>query len=221
MESRLLAESDLSAIVVTIGGVATYPASVLNDRPLRSTLQLASHEWLHHYLAFRPLGWNFYASAEIQTLNETFADVAGREIGDLAYLLLGRTVEPVPTDGAEAPAPHDGETVGFDFAKEMRATRAEVDALLASGQVEQAEVYMEQRRLLFVEHGYPIRKLNQAYFAFHGTYAESPTSASPIGGQLHEFRRLSLTLFAFVHSVPRFSSYEQFLEELTRLGASP
>jgi hypothetical protein len=48
MENRLFAESDLSAIVVEIGGVATYPASVLNDRPLRATLQLASHEWLHH-----------------------------------------------------------------------------------------------------------------------------------------------------------------------------
>ena len=42
---------------------------------------------------------------------------------------------------------------------------------------------MEERRLLMVEHGYPIRVLNQAYFAFHGAYAESPASSSPIGAQ--------------------------------------
>lgn len=215
MESRLFAQAALSALVVEIGGVATYPASVLNDRPLRSTLQVASHEWLHHYLAFRPLGWNFYASADMQTLNETFADMAGREIGDLAYLLLGGTIEPGPDD--EAAAPQNEEMKGFDFAREMRATRAEVDTLLADGQVEQAEAYMERRRVLFVENGYPIRKLNQAYFAFHGTYAESPTSASPIGEQLRDFRRLSGDLDAFIRSVPRFSSYGEFLAGLERI----
>jgi len=217
MESSLLTKADLSALVVEIGGVATYPASVLNNRPLRSTLQVASHEWLHHYLAFRPLGWNFYTSADMQTLNETFADVAGREIGDLAYILLGGSIEPESSTGAEVPPPQDQEAEGFDFAREMRATRAEVDALLASGQVARAEAYMEQRRQLFVENGYPIRKLNQAYFAFHGTYAESPTSASPIGEQLREFRRLSENLYAFIRSVPRFSNYGQFLAELERI----
>lgn len=217
MESSLLTKADLSALVVEIGGVATYPASVLNNRPLRSTLQVASHEWLHHYLAFRPLGWNFYTSADMQTLNETFADMAGREIGDLAYMLLGGSIEPESSTGAEVLPPQDQEAEAFDFTREMRATRAEVDALLASGQVARAEAYMEQRRQLFVENGYPIRKLNQAYFAFHGTYAESPTSASPIGEQLREFRRLSENLDAFIRSVPRFSSYGQFLAELERI----
>ena len=43
---------------------------------------------------------------------------------------------------------------------------------------------MEQRRQLFVENGYYIRKLNQAYFAFYGAYADVPGGAAgedPVG----------------------------------------
>jgi hypothetical protein len=50
----------------------------------------------------------------------------------------------------------------------MAATRIEVDRLLAGGKIQEAEQYMEARRQIFVAHGYQIRKLNQAYFAFYG-----------------------------------------------------
>jgi len=55
----------------------------------------------------------------------------------------------------------------------MRETRIRVDKLLAQGRIEEAEAYMEERRQEFVAHGYYIRKLNQAYFAFHGAYADT------------------------------------------------
>ncbi|MFC1916656.1 hypothetical protein ACFLX1_00775 [Chloroflexota bacterium] len=40
---------------------------------------------------------------------------------------------------------------------------------------------MEQKRQYLAEMSYHIRKLNQAYFAFHGTYADKPAFISPIG----------------------------------------
>ncbi|MCZ7674510.1 MAG: hypothetical protein M5U34_48980 [Chloroflexi bacterium] len=54
------------------------------------------------------------------------------------------------------------------FGLRWRATRRLVDELVTDGDIEGAEAYVEARRRLFVENGYQIRKLNQAYFAFYG-----------------------------------------------------
>ena len=213
IEAELLDGSDLSALVIGIGGVATYPASLPNDRPLHSTLRTAAHEWLHHYLFFRPLGQNMFDSDDMQTLNETAADIAGREIGDRTFQRLGGTIE---ADGpADAEDSADGSEFNFDA--ETRETRRRVDEILAEGRVEDAEAYMEARRRLFVENGIHIRKLNQAYFAFYGTYAENASSVSPIGDQLHSFRALSPDVGSFVRDVSRVSSYADFLERLAGL----
>ena len=128
----------------------------------------------------------------------------------------------------DPPAPNvnaDSEDIGgsdedeFDFAGEMRETRRRVDELLVEGAIQEAEVYMEERRRLFVENGFHIRVLNQAYFAFNGTYGESPASISPIADQLHRFRALTSDLRTFVETMSRVSSYRQFLDTLDRLVA--
>ena len=80
----------------------------------------------------------------------------------------------------------------------MRATRLRVDELLASGMIDKAEAYMEERRQFLADNGYYIRKLNQAYFAFHGSYADSAASVSPIHGQLEAVRQASDSLGEFV-----------------------
>ena len=105
----------------------------------------------------------------------------------------------------------------FSFAAEMRETRLHTDALLAEGKVEEAEAYMEERRLLMVEHGYAIRVLNQAYFAFHGAYAESPASSSPIGAQVRRFREHSDSVGDFILRIREISTYQQFLDYLDTL----
>ncbi|MCZ6891732.1 MAG: hypothetical protein O7F09_04375, partial [Chloroflexi bacterium] len=56
-----------------------------------------------------------------------------------------------------------------------------------------------------------IRKLNQAYFAFHGTYADSPASVSPIHQQLLDLRDASTSLAAFIHTLQGISSYDEFI----------
>lgn len=214
LEDELLGTANLSALVEDIGGLATYPASVPTTQSLRWTLQASAHEWLHHHFFFRPLGQNMFANADMVTLNETIASIAGKEIGDRAFVIMGGEI-PAPSPTAAQSA--DAAPQAFDFGAEMNRTRRRVDALLERGDIERAEAYMERRRLLFVENGYPIRKLNQAYFAFYGTYADLPASVSPIGEQVRRFRELTPDLGDFIARVSDISDYDEFLRMLRAL----
>jgi hypothetical protein len=88
----------------------------------------------------------------------------------------------------------------------MRELRLEVDRLLAEGKVAEAEALMEERRRFLADHGYFIRRINQAYFAFHGLYADTPASSSPIGPKLEELRRRSDSLGDFIHTAAGITS---------------
>ena len=229
IERELLEDSNLSALVINIGGIATYPAAIPGSQPLQWTLQIAAHEWLHHYFFFHPLGQNMFNSTDMQILNETVADIAGREIGDRAFEMLESSIEsiglrddiPQPMREMEGELPELAGTVTepFDFSREMRATRLRVDGLLSEDMIEEAEAYMEERRMLFVDNGFNIRKLNQAFFAFNGTYADSPASVSPVGDQLQRFRNLMPDLETFIKTIGRISSYQKFLDKLETLDA--
>lgn len=163
-----------------------------------------------------------FDDGDMTSLNETIAGVLGREIGDRAFEILGGEIPPPPPEPAEASgtdAEINGEEEGFNFNREMRETRLRVEELLTEGKIEEAEVYMEERRQLFVENGYAIRKLNQAYFAFYGTYADTPASISPIGGQVERFRELIPDMRTFIKTVSGISSYQEFLDLLEELEA--
>jgi hypothetical protein len=221
IEGALLARENISAIVEATGGLATYPTVVPAGQDLLPLLEVAAHEWLHSYLFFRPLGQQYGQSADMTTLNETLADMAGREIGGMAYTLLtGEMAPPLepPRDFSAAPA-RPGE---FDIFMFMRETRQRTDDLLKGRDITGAEGYMEQRRVELNTHGYQVRKINQAYFAFHGSYGESPSSVSPIARELFELRTLSTDVGEFVRSVRGVSSYEQFKQALKgkRAGAA-
>lgn len=217
LEDELLGAANLSALVEDIGGLATYPASVPTTQSLRWTLQASAHEWLHHYFFFRPLGQNMFDNADMVTLNETIASIAGKEIGDRAFVIMGGEIPAPAPIAAQSAGSADAAPQAFDFGAEMNQTRRRVDALLDQGDIERAEAYMERRRLLFVENGYPIRKLNQAYFAFYGTYADLPASVSPIGEQARRFRELTPDLGDFIARVAGISDYDEFLRMLRAL----
>ena len=124
--------------------------------------------------------------------------------------MVRQSEEPSASEDQEVPAPET-----FDFRREMRETRLSLDSLLAEGQVEEAEAYLEQRRLLFVQNGYYIRKLNTAYFAFYGTYADNPAAVSFIEPQLRAIRRDSGSLGEFLDRVSQIAKPSQ-LETLAR-----
>ena len=394
VEAAVEQDANRSALVVNTGGIAFYPSIAVPDGGLDYTLEIVAHEWVHHWLWFRPLGRRYFQGGDITAINETVADIAGKEISALARLRLpdgalpasspgqsdggkesdasglsggapapsspdqsdgGKQSDagglsggaPAPSspgqfdggkqsdtgdgsDGASgpsssgqsstgkqsdagglsggapapsslgqsdggkqsdagglsgggpapstpgqsstgkqsdasglsggAPAPStpgqsdggkqsdagglsgggpapstpvqsDGgkesdasgqsggaaavAAGGFDFSAEMRATRVRVDALLAAGEVAGAEAYMEERRRVFVANGYYIRRLNQAYFAFHGTYATSGAAGvSVVGEQVAELRRRSPSLGEFLRTAAQFTGPQDLRDYL-------
>ncbi len=219
IEEAILEGENLAALVENTGGVAVYPSVVADEFGLRHAVVTTSHEWLHQWFFFRPLGRNFWSGHEMTVLNETASTIAGEEIGEQVFTALagprmdrtGSSPPPSPNGRNPGDARESG---GFDFDAEMRETRARVDELLAQGMIEEAEAYMEERRQLFVANGHLIRKINQAYFAFHGTYATSPSSVSPIGDQMRRLRAQSKSLEEFLRTVASFGSYQEFLDHL-------
>ncbi len=213
---------NISTLVENIGGVATYPAFVNGDYSLRQALDTAAHEWTHHYLFYHPLGRAYWDSGALTTINETVADIVGREIGRAVYKRSFATPEEIrqmeqeDAERARPPTPSDPNV--FDFRAAMRETRLTAERLLGEGKIEEAESYMESRRDFFAQHGYFFRKLNQAYFAFHGSYADSPGSVSPIGGQLASVRKSFVDVGAFLRHVADYDTVRQLEREAGREG---
>jgi hypothetical protein len=215
IEAQIDAELNVSSLITDIGGLAAYPSMLLESSWLPWVAEVTAHEWTHHYLTLRPLGWSYLESGETRTINETTASIVGKEIG---YEVITRYYPELPppelpslpepaTSGSQEEDEQSEETPpeppAFDFRLEMRETRIRVDELLADGEIEEAEAYMEERRQMFVAQGYVLRKLNQAYFAFHGSYADAPGAAGgdPIGPTVLEFRARSPDLYTFVSQI--------------------
>ena len=204
----------VSSLVVRLGGCATYPSFVTDEASLRFTIDTATEEWLHQYLVFKPLGFLYLLDLagmsrnyEIATMNETLAGMVSKEIGSIVCEKY--------YPGYENGANHNGEAGSeFDFNCEMREIRKTVDKYLAEGEIEQAEEYMEQKRQYLASKGYYIRKLNQAYFAFHGAYADSPTSISPIGLELKKLREQSASLKDFLDTVAAMTSHQKLKDSV-------
>ena len=208
----------VSSLVVRLGGLGTtYPTFVTNEASLWFTIDTAIEEWLHQYLVFKPLGFLYLLDLtglsrnyEIATINETLVGMVSREIGAIVretyYSEYGN---------------NDNQTVEseFDFNREMREIRKAVDKYLVQGKIERAEEYMEQKRQYLTLRGRYIRKLNQAYFAWYGTYADSPTSINPIGLELKELRSQSDSLRGFLDTIALMTSRQELRANINAADA--
>ena len=219
IEDQILEDRNLAALVENTGGVAAFPSVVSESGGLRHAGVTAAHEWLHHWFFFQPLGQHFWDNLDMTTLNETAATLGGEAIGNRVFTAI--TGEQVSRD-PKSPVPADPDAFdfpgAFDFNRAMHETRLRTEELLAQGKIEEAEAYMEKRRLFMAENQVFIRKINQAFFAFHGTYAASAASISPIDEQLRELRSQSESLEDFLKTVATFGSYGEFLEHLGAIG---
>ena len=185
-----------SGLVEGVGGLATYPTFIMRGTGLVNTVEDMAHEWLHLYFFFRPLGQAYGKSYEMTTINETAADLGGKELAASILPIYGTELNLQPGE----PSPLD---------KRLREIRLNVDDLLAKGEVNQAEAYMDEQTQALNAEGYSIRKLNQAYFAFHGSYADTPGSTSPIGDDLRLLRQKASSLGEFLKRVSSISSYDE------------
>jgi len=226
LEDEVAHSMDVSTLTVPIGGVGVYPTMITETTNLPWLLSTIAHEWTHNYLNVRPLGINYSKTQQLRTMNETTANIVGEEVGQLVQqkhypeLLVLSSSTPFSSallslnssslSSNQAPPP-------FDFRAEMHDTRVTVDQLLAENKIEEAETHMEKRRQLFWENGYLIRKLNQAYFAFYGAYADVPGGAAgedPVGPAVRALREKSDSLADFVNTIAWMTSFEQLQQAI-------
>ncbi|MGJ3240216.1 MAG: hypothetical protein ACFE0Q_16025 [Anaerolineae bacterium] len=222
LEDQLMAQYDVSALVVPLGGIALYPAMIHESSNLSFVIETFAHEWLHHYLYFHPLGLSYFAgegfAGEARIINETTADLFGKEIASLVIARYYPELTPptLPTYNPTRQSTPTPDPDTFDFASAMNETRVTVDALLAQGEVARAEAYMEARRAFFYENGYSLRRINQAFFAFYGGYQAGggmvgAGGADPIGPAVLAIRESSESIHAFIVQMRTITTREGLL----------
>ncbi len=216
LETAIFEQLNLSALVVPIGGLGTYPAMIMETSSINWLVEVTAHEWSHHWLTFFPVGWN-YGDPQVRIINETIASIFDQEIGSRVIERYYPEYVPPPAPPAAPPtveltAP---EPPVFDYGAELAATRIHAEELLAMGDIEGAEAYMEAQRLVFLENGYNIRKLNQAYFAFYEAYAAVPgaTGSDPTGPMLRDIQAGTGSPREFMETVAPIASFAD-LEEI-------
>jgi hypothetical protein len=214
LENQVDQTLNVSSLVVGIGGIGLYPTMVMETTDINGLAEVVAHEWVHNYLTLRPLGFSYMNSPELRIMNETVATIAGKELGRVLVAeyypeFLPPQETPVASTGSQNqpsfPPP-------FDFRAEMHTTRVNVDQLLAEGKIADAESYMEQRRVYLWDNGYHIRKLNQAYFAFYGAYADQPggeAGEDPVGAAVRLLREKSSSLSDFINRIAWMWNFEQ------------
>jgi hypothetical protein len=205
LESKIDRSQNVSSLVVPLGGLALYPAMVLETTSIQFVLETFSHEWLHNYLFFYPLGLNYDFGGETQIINETTANLFGREVGRLVLERYYPDLMP-PNQPATPPSSNDSSAVSpgpppFDFGGEMRETRVVVDQLLSQGEI------------------------SEAYFAFYGNYqsaAPGEGGSDPIGPAVQAIREASPSIHAWIVTMETITTREQLLAVREAIsGANP
>jgi hypothetical protein len=213
LESRVDEALDVSSLIVDIGGIGVYPTMISETDNINYLAEVVAHEWVHNFLTMRPLGLNYLSNPELRTMNETAASIAGQVIGQAVIeRFYPEFVPPPPPPEAEAEPGEAPPPPVFDFNDEMRLTRITVDQLLEEGKIEGAEEYMEARREVFWENGYRLRKINQAYFAFFGAYADEPggpAGEDPVGAAVRALFQQSPSLENFLKTIAWMTSFEE------------
>jgi hypothetical protein len=219
LEDEVAGNLDVATLVVPVGGIGSYPTMIAQSSNLNWLAEVIAHEWIHNYLTLRPLGFLYNRSQELRTMNETVASIAGKELG--RALIARFYPERAPSEIVPAPpnpelnseqASIEAIEPVFDFRTEMHSTRIQVDALLNEGLIVEAEQYMEQRRLLFWAQGYAIRKINQAYFAFYGSYADveaGPAGEDPVGDAVRRIWVSANSLSDFVNQLALITNSDE------------
>lgn len=217
IEDKVAKTLGYSTLIVPVGGIGVYPTMVMETTNFQWQVNTVVHEWTHNFLSLRPLGILYGATPELRTINETVASIVESEVGPRViqnYYPQLRASSSAPGLASWTQILPPADEAPFDYRAEMHTTRVHVDELLADGKIEQAETYMEQRRQFFWNNGYAIRKLNQAFFAFHGAYADVPGGAAgedPVGPAVRALREQSASLADFLNTISWMTSFEELL----------
>ena len=222
IENGIFRDFSLAALVEPIGGLGAYPTMVMQSGDLAWLLETVAHEWTHNWLTFHNLGFRYFTSNQLRTINETVASISGKEIS--RQMLKTWYPQYLSAEEYDKPATRKKSVVPeketFNYRKEMHTTRVQVDALLAEGKVEEAEAYMEQRRVFLWENGYKLRKINQAYFAFYGSYNDTPGGGAagddPVGPLVQQYRKQFADFHRFMVKIASVKSFDDLQSRLNQ-----
>ncbi|MFT5195779.1 MAG: hypothetical protein ACI9EW_002451 [Cellvibrionaceae bacterium] len=225
LEASVFNDLGLSAYVTDIGGLGFYPSLIIETGSLNYLAEVIAHEWAHHWFTLRPIGINYLSSPAMRTINESSASIVGKDVGQEVIRryypeFYVPPLEPEPESAENEPALTPDPNI-FDFRREMGMTRVETDRLLEAGQIEEAEAYMEARRQIFVAEGYNLRVLNQAWFAFHGAYADiggGAAGSDPVGPLVANVRQASGSTKEFMQNIAGVTSLEELQTIADGLG---
>jgi hypothetical protein len=214
IEQQTEAKGDVSALAFPISGVGAYPTIVAYDSDYGDLLRIVAHEWTHNYLAFRPLGLHYFKNNDVRTINESVADLVGKELAAMVQQRWPLQASQ-PQQSTRPPAS------GIDLRTELIQLRGQVEVLLAQGKIDEAERLMEEKRQYLAANGYYYRKINQAFFAFTNLYAGeagSPAAVNPIGPKIDDLRRRAGSLSRFLAIVGGVTSVNDLDRALAELG---
>ena len=144
------------------------------------------------------------------TINETLANMFGKELATEMYLKIIDKDKNMKNVSSDESINQEKKEPVFSYNTHMQKTRIKTEELLSEGRIIEAENYMELRRIDLNKNGYNIRKINQAYFSFYGSYADSPQSISPIYKQLQDLRDKRLNIGELINEIKYISTYEEF-----------
>lgn len=204
-----------SAYIKQPTGISLFP-TIVSPSSLKNRLRTITHEWIHIYITFTPLGLaRIYKNTnERYSIEETVATIVGNEIGNAVW-------EKYYAPYQDTPKPQSPrKDTRIDFNEAMREIRQQVEKLLADGKIKEAESYMQERRDWLETEGHYVRKLNQAYFVLYGFYATNPAyqdAQGGLGAKLLELREKTSSLKEFLDIVSNIKNLEDLKEVLEKL----
>jgi hypothetical protein len=204
IEESVRSEIDYSSIVVNIGGVAAYPSIIKDSDNYGDLFKAHAHEWLHQYLILFPLGRAYFKDPNMKIVNETLANIySERLFSNVCSKKIKLQDSICKSKVKESPDK-------FNYELFIKNLRLDVDHLLELGKINQAEELMESSRLELEKRGYYIRKINQAWFAFNGTYADSPTSSSNVDQEIELFIDSQESFSEAIRKLRKVKNFEEY-----------
>jgi hypothetical protein len=122
LEEAVFEQFNLSGLVEPVGGIGAYPTMVMRTRSINWLTEVIAHEWFHNYLSFFPLGVRYFENDSLRSINETTANLAGKEVGKRVMIRFYPTYVSMYYQPGRDPASvmPEGRQQAFNYRKQMR-----------------------------------------------------------------------------------------------------
>ncbi|MEX2144826.1 MAG: hypothetical protein WD712_00385 [Candidatus Spechtbacterales bacterium] len=211
-------ENLYSAYISDIGGCASVYPAIITPTTAKSCFNVIVHEWTHGFVMFTPV-YTAKDKTFLSAMNETVSEYMGEEISNKIW---EKYYEPY-LDSKYGKIPEEEKGSALDgWEKEceeiMKETYYLMQSCLDEGRFKEAEEHMREGFNLLKHKGYPVRKMNSAYFAFLGQYAAGPAFRGANGGvgNLLHLLRQNTSLRDFLYTATSCTSLQDLERAVAR-----